>query len=111
MSEFFLELLSEEIPSTLQKNARDTLLKLFKESFEKTKEHVSSPDIMQEYIEGKLGYNELLTNRERLFSNFDDSCDLVFKSLEGTLIQKNLLTQKIKNYLDELKIFVLQGDP
>ena len=35
MSEFFLELLSEEIPSTLQKNARDTLLKLFKESFEK----------------------------------------------------------------------------
>ena len=35
MSEFFLELLSEEIPSTLQKNARDVLLKLFKESFEK----------------------------------------------------------------------------
>ena len=35
MSEFFLELFSEEIPVNLQKNAREALLKNFKDFFEK----------------------------------------------------------------------------
>ena len=35
MSELFLELFSEEIPSGLQKNAREGILKLFIESFDK----------------------------------------------------------------------------
>ena len=33
MSEFFLELFSEEIPSNLQKNLRENLLKSFNEFF------------------------------------------------------------------------------
>ena len=33
MSQFFLELFSEEMPTTLQKNARENILKLFKDSF------------------------------------------------------------------------------
>ena len=33
MSEFFLELFSEEMPSGLQKNARTEILKLFSETF------------------------------------------------------------------------------
>ena len=35
MSEFFLEIYSEEIPAKLQKNARDSLLKNFRDFFEK----------------------------------------------------------------------------
>ena len=35
MSEFFLELFSEEIPPYLQKNARENLLKNFRDFFEK----------------------------------------------------------------------------
>ena len=35
MSELFLELFSEEIPSELQKNAREGILKLFTENFDK----------------------------------------------------------------------------
>ena len=35
MSELFLELFSEEIPSGLQKNAREGILKLFTERFDK----------------------------------------------------------------------------
>ena len=35
MSEFFLELFSEEIPPNLQKNARESLLQNFKDFFEK----------------------------------------------------------------------------
>ncbi len=37
MSEFFLELFSEEIPANLQKNARETLLKDFTKLFEDKK--------------------------------------------------------------------------
>ena len=35
MSEFFLELFSEEVPANLQKNARETLLQNFTDFFEK----------------------------------------------------------------------------
>ena len=35
MSEFFLELFSEEIPANLQKSAREIILKNFKDFFEK----------------------------------------------------------------------------
>ena len=35
MSEFFLELFSDEIPASLQKNAREALLQNFKFFFEK----------------------------------------------------------------------------
>ena len=35
MSEFFLELFSEEIPANLQKNARNNLLEIFKDFFKK----------------------------------------------------------------------------
>ena len=35
MSEFFLELFSEEIPANLQKNARNNLLQNFKDFFVK----------------------------------------------------------------------------
>ena len=35
MSEFFLELFSEEVPANLQKNTRETLLKNFTDFFEK----------------------------------------------------------------------------
>ena len=35
MSEFFLELFSEEVPANLQKNTRETLLQSFTDFFEK----------------------------------------------------------------------------
>ena len=35
MSEFFLELFSEEIPANLQKNARENILQKFKDFFDK----------------------------------------------------------------------------
>ncbi len=37
MSEFFLELFSEEIPASLQQNARNTLLENFQNLFEEKK--------------------------------------------------------------------------
>ena len=50
MSEFFLELFTEEIPANLQKNARVTLLEDFKKLFEdkkisKTKLHLEGAEL------------------------------------------------------------------
>ena len=67
---------------------------------------VLSSEIIDKYIRGELGYNELIENRERLISKFDDSRDLIFKSAKGTLKQKGLLTKEIEKYLIELERFV-----
>ena len=58
MSELFLELFSEEIPSGLQKNAREGILKLFTESFDKlninfkSKKSYSTPKRLVFFFEG-----------------------------------------------------------
>ena len=58
MSELFLELFSEEIPSRLQKNAREGILKLFTESFDKlninfkTNQSYSTPKRLVFFFEG-----------------------------------------------------------
>ena len=58
MSELFLELFSEEIPSELQKNAREGILKLFTESFDKldinfkSKKSYSTPKRLVFFFEG-----------------------------------------------------------
>jgi len=58
MSELFLELFSEEIPSGLQKNAREGMLKLFTESFDKldinfkSKKSYSTPKRLVFFFEG-----------------------------------------------------------
>ena len=99
------DLYSNRVKQIMKDFISETLEDLY-ESSEKIKEHVYSPDVIDKYITGKLGYNELLLNRERLFSNFEDSCNLVFKSLKGTLEEKDLLTEDIKKYLNELKLFI-----
>ena len=75
-------------------------------TLEEAQESVLSKEVIMKYIKGELGYNELLTNTERLFSKFSDSKDLMFKAVNGTLKEKGLLTKKIENYLVELEKFV-----
>ena len=75
-------------------------------SLEEAQQSVLTPEIMLKYIEGKLGYNELLENTVRLFNKFDDSRDLMFNAAKGTLKEKDLFTSEIENYLVELERFV-----
>jgi radical SAM superfamily enzyme YgiQ (UPF0313 family) len=76
------------------------------DSLEETKKSVLSAEMTDKYIEGKLGYNELLANRERLFNIFDDLINLIFKSSKEIIKQNNLMTEEIENYLSELEKFV-----
>ena len=99
------ELYSSSVKEILKGFISATIDDLY-DSLEEAQQSVLSPGMIVKYIEGELGYNELLTNTERLFSKFDDSRDLMFKAVKGTLKEKDLLTQKIKNYLIELERFV-----
>ena len=82
-------------------------------TLEEAQKSVLSKDVIIKYIKGELGYNELLTNTERLFSKFYDSRNLMFKAVNGTLKEKGLLTKKIENYLVDLEKFVAirKNDP
>ena len=53
-----------------------------------------------------MGINELLVHRALLLNEFDDICDIMFKSIAGTLEKKDLLSNAIKDYLYDLKRFI-----
>ena len=99
------ELYSERIKKIMASFVIQTTEDLF-ETFEEAKKYVLSPEIIDKYIGGEMGINELLVNRSLLFNEFEDVCNLVFESAIGTLNQKNLLTPAIKDYLVELKKFI-----
>ena len=50
MSEFFLELFSEEIPAGLQQDARNTLLKSFQKLFQEKKIFLKKAHLFQHQI-------------------------------------------------------------
>jgi len=100
------ELYSDKIKKILEKFKIETTEDLY-DSKEEANKYVLSPEVINKYIGGDLGNNELYLGRSRLFVEFDDICDLVFKSVEGSLKEKNLYNEKIKNYLHELKKFIL----
>ena len=54
-----------------------------------------------------MGTNELLENRASLFNEFDDICTLLINSVKGYLEEKNILTEKISDYLVDLRKFLL----
>lgn len=99
------ELYSSNVKQIIQDFVEETTDDLF-DSFDEAQQKVLSPKIVDKYINSELGYNELIDNRERLVNNFEDSCDLIFKSVKEILKQKALLNKDIEKYLIELKRFV-----
>ena len=103
------EILGKKYPNNVKEIIKDfisaTIDDLYN-SLEEAQQSVLTPEIMVKYIEGKLGYNELLENTVRLFNKFDDSRDLMFNAAKGTLKEKDLFTSEIENYLVELERFV-----
>lgn len=100
------ELYSQRIKNIIASFVAETTEDLFSTK-EEAKEHVLSPKRIDDYISGKVGTNELTLHTALLLSEFKDLCELMFKSVKKLLIEKNLLTQKIENYLKDLKIFIL----
>jgi len=76
------------------------------ETFEEANAYVLSPEIINKYVGGEMGVNELLLNRALLFEEFDGICDLIFESTYSVIENKGIMTENIKNYLSDLKRFI-----
>ena len=99
------ELYSARFQTIVDEFVVETSEDLF-DTFEESKEYVLTPEIIEQYIGGELGTNELLLHRALLFKEFDDICELIFASVKGCLEEKGVLTDAINQYLDELKILI-----
>ena len=112
MSEFFLELFSEEIPANLQKNARNNLLEIFKDFFEKknisfnNEFSFSTPNrllILFEGIQPKIYQKE-----EEIRGPKIDSPE---KALSGFLRSNNLQDKDLYKKENEKGIFYFAKKP
>lgn len=100
------ELYSERIKKIIKSFEKETTEDLF-DSWQEAHDFVLNPKVINQYIGGDMGTNELLVSRALLFNEFKDVSDLMFDSVKGSLKEKNLLTQKCENYLLELKLFMM----
>ena len=113
MSELFLELFSEEIPSGLQKNAREGILKLFTESFDKldinfkSKKSYSTPKRLVFFFEGipeKIEKKGITIKGPKV--------DSPKSALEGFIKSNNLdRTEVFEQSLDKGRFFFAKINP
>ena len=110
MSELFLELFSEEIPSGLQKNAREGILKLFTESFDElninftSNKSYSTPKRLVFFFEGipeKIEKKGMTIKGPRV--------DAPTVALEGFIKSNNInRTQVFEKNIDKGRFFLLK---
>jgi hypothetical protein len=100
------EMYSEKIKEIIKGFVHETKEDLF-DSREQANENVLEPNIINKYINGELGTNELFLYSALLFNEFKDITDLIFESVKRVIKQKDLLTPLIDNYLAGLKKFTL----
>jgi len=112
MSEFFLELFSEEIPANLQKNARSNLIQIFKDFFEKknisfnNEFSFSTPNRLLILFEGIQP--EIHQKEEEIRGPKIDSPE---KALSGFLRSNNLQDKDLYKKENEKGIFYFAKKP
>ena len=100
------EMYTEKVKKIIKSFVTETTEDLF-DTREKANEYVLSPNVINKYINGELGTNELFLHSSLLFNEFEDISDLIFESVKRVIKQKGLLTPLIENYLADLKRFTL----
>jgi len=100
------EMYTEKVKKIIKSFVTETTEDLF-DTREKANEYVLSPNVINKYINGELGTNELFLHSALLFNEFEDISDLIFESVKRVIKQKGLLTPLIENYLADLKRFTL----
>lgn len=76
------------------------------DSLEEAQSHVLTPEIIEKYIGGELGINELLMHKSLLLSEFDMISDLLFRAIKEVLREKERLGPNVELYLSELLTFM-----
>ncbi|MDC0855538.1 B12-binding domain-containing radical SAM protein [Candidatus Pelagibacter sp.] len=99
-------LYSEKVKEILKSFVKETTKDLY-ETFEEANQKVLTPEILNSYIGGELGNNELLLHRALLFNEFDDLLFLIFEATHQVLQDRSLLTPIVNDYLIDLKKFII----
>ncbi len=100
------ELYSENVKKIIENFIFQTTEDLY-DTFEDANKYVLSPEIINKYVGGEMGINELLVNRANLFEDFDGICDLIFEGAFAVIKINGKMTDKIKSYLYDLQKFVI----
>lgn len=100
------ELHTSKMKDIVAEFIRQTSCDLY-DSFEEAQARVLTPDVIEKYIGGELGINELLVHKALLFCEFEDICGVMFASVRAVLEARGRLSLSVGTYLDELKTFTL----
>jgi hypothetical protein len=75
-------------------------------------QHLLSQDVVEKYVGGELGINELLVHKALLFAEFELISSIVFDAASQLLREHNLMSVPMDTYLRELRAFTVlcKGD-
>ena len=93
---------NEIIDAFLEQTTKDLY-----DSFEEANNYVLTPEVVEKYVGGELGTNELLLHRAMLYSEFEDICQLIFNAAAVVLDNAGLMTAPVREYLQELQRFIV----
>jgi radical SAM superfamily enzyme YgiQ (UPF0313 family) len=97
---------SPRIQEIIAAFSEQTTMDLY-DSFEEAQNHVLTKEVIEKYIGGELGTNELLLHRAMLYTEFEDISRLLFIAATITLSRAGLLTEQVEEYLEELQRFIV----
>lgn len=66
-----------------------------------------NPDILALYLSGELGFNEVLECKAQLYFEMEETQAVLLSALSMYLAEKEMLTDAVQNYFDQLGIFTL----
>jgi hypothetical protein len=75
-------------------------------------QHLLSQDVVEKYVGGELGINELLVHKALLFAEFELISSIVFDAASQLLREHNIMSVPMDTYLRELRAFTVlcKGD-
>ena len=77
------------------------------ESREDAEAHVSEAEVVQKYISGELGGNELLDHRALLYFELEDTSKVLIAGMKRFLGERGIWNESAAEYFAELRQFVL----
>ncbi len=100
------ELYTEKMKNIVDKFISATKDDLYP-SLQEAENFVLSEDVINRYISGDLGINELLVHRADLYLELDDIANVLLNSIKTYLTDKSIINSNVEKYFEELIQFVI----
>ena len=78
------------------------------DSQEEAEKTVLTPEIIDKYIGGEMGINELLVHKALLYLELEEISELLFKAIREWLREKDVLTPAVEDYLAQIQRFIVK---